>query len=304
MKNKLQIIDVTIVSGYMGRFQTVIVALMVLAITAHALVTRGDARGHVTMTVAVPASEFGESVFEPFSRLIARRTSRSVVLTRGDWERPAEVYVMPAIEFMERREALGLRALFSVTAANRDQAVIVTRAGTTSIPTDAGEVLFGPLRSLNACWVQLRALARDRVPVPVSADSLVCVSSGGGDRVISAVLSGAVEYGACRSSDIARLERRGVISPDEIGVVLEAPTLPEFIVAARAEDVGYVVNSLGGLGAVFEAPSSSPRDRDLVELLTERGFGSFHPTSGSQIADLETLLEFRAARSPTQDRRM
>lgn len=297
MKNKLQLIDVNIVSAYMGRFQTGIVALLVLGITAHALVTRGSARGHVTMVLAAPAGdEVDGGVCETFARLVARRTSRSVVVASGRWDDASELYLMPTVEFMERREELGLRALFGVGTVAWDHAVIVAREKANGVPRDAGEVLVESPWSLNACWVQLRALASERVPVPRSADSLRCAPGHGAERVIMAVLAGTERYGACRRSDLDRMTRRGTLRPDDLDVVLEAPALPELIVAAREADARYVVDCLGGLGAVFEDPQTSPRDRDTVELLRERGMGSFRPVSGSQLAAIESVFEFMTAR--------
>jgi hypothetical protein len=114
--------------------------------------------------------------------------------------------------------------------------------------------------------------------------------------VVLDVLSDAAAYGACRSSDLARLRQRGVVGPGDLEVVLEVPALPELIFASREDDASYLVDRLGGLGAVFEDPSASPRDRDVVELLKERGVGSVRPVTGSQLAELEAVFEFMCAR--------
>ena len=105
MKNRIKPIDISIISGYLGRFQTTIVALLVIAITAHAFMTRNTARGHVPLVIAVPGDS---GRFEPFGRIIARRSARTVKLAVDEWTDAAELFVLPPQEFFRHREALGL----------------------------------------------------------------------------------------------------------------------------------------------------------------------------------------------------
>lgn len=227
MKRKFASIDTSIISGYMGRFFTAIAATLVLTITVHALVTRDTARRHATLRIVTPAGEAAD-FYEPLQRLIARRTGRSVILAPGDWDTPAELYIMPAWDFMRRRESMELRALFALGACARDRAVLV--AGATVAEAEAASVenvVFTGPNSPNGCWVQLRALAERGAVIPPLADSLYFPPTPDPSRVLHLVADGRASFGACRQSDLTRLLESGGLDAGELRVVLDLPALPE-----------------------------------------------------------------------------
>jgi hypothetical protein len=250
-----------------------LVAAAVVTIAVHAYVTRKEARNHLPLTIAVSGEA---SRFEPLARLVSRRTSRVTTVQPSP---PAELFVMPSMTFVRRREGAALKGLFGIWVAEGDRAVIVAATGRREPPQRLGDILFTAPESINGCWAQVRALG-----IQASPDSMRFAPGGDPSRVVWAVESGEVAYGACRASD---LRRSGVV----LDVVLETPALPEWIVAARAADASYFTARLGDLGASFANPSSVPAERYLVELLAERGLGTFHPLSPAHLARLEGVVD-------------
>jgi hypothetical protein len=281
MKNPVKPIDISIISEYLGRFQTVIVALLVIAIAAHAFVTRNAARGHVPLTLAVP-SDGGR--FEPLARIIARRSARTVELAVNEWTDSAELFVLPPHEFFRRRGSLGLKALFTLSERPADRALIVSRRSDTAVPDDAAAVLFSTPESVNGCWVQLYSLSRRKARVPASLDSLQFAGGKDAGRVVWAVVNGLARFGACRASDLDETDA------DRVRVVFQTPALPDYIVAARADDEAYFLDRLDGLGLLFEAPGEE--DHDAVALLRERGIGAVREVSKAQLEELSSVCEF------------
>lgn len=281
---KLEPIDISIISAHMGRFQTAIVALVVFAITVHAYITRNTTRSHAPLVIAVPDGTLGRAC-EPVTRLIARQTARPMETVHG-WPVDAEVYLMPTAVFMRERDRLGLQALFGMGRTGGERAVVVARRGVEEPPRAARDVLVGPPGSLNGCWAQLRALAARGVRVP-RADSLR-VSPEGGREVVWAVAEGQAPYGACRHSEVH--------GDSTVTVVLEAPAVPDLIVAARGPDAGYVRARLGPLAGIVDGSRPDEADRDAVELAAERGLGTFRPVTPVQMKEIDALYAFMMAR--------
>jgi hypothetical protein len=299
MKHRIKPVDVSIVSSYMGRFLTAIVTLLVFAITIHAYVTHGGDLAHVEFSIGVTA---GEGFLEPLRELVARSTSRRVGIVVGEdkWDSTCELYVLPLVDFLRLRDAMRLRGLFALGAMPNDRAVVVAGGGTTVDPSAirAGDVLFESPSSANGFWAQLMALSRLGVGTPPGGiDELRFASSGGdGVRIVYLVADGVHRFGACRASNMAGLIERGGLQPGEVTVVLDAPALPEFVVATAESDAAYFARELGELGAVIDDPGSSGW-RDTAELLRARGIGSFRPISPALTTELDAVGEFVTARS-------
>ena len=284
MKDRIKPLDISIVSAYLGRFQTAIVALLVIAITAHAYLTRGSARGHVALTMAVPAT--GDR-YEPLARLISNHVHRSVDLAPEQWDDRAELFVMTPDVYFQHRRSLDLVPLFSLSEHAGDRALIVGGRDETVPPTDVADVLFSGPGSINGCWVQLHALSRRKARFPQTADSLRFEPGADSRAVVWAVRHGKVRFGACRSSD---LSGAGAAGRDEVNVLVQTPALPELIVASRAQDRDYFLKRLVGLAATFDSPQ--PALRDAVEVLRARGIGSVRAASQSQVEELAQVREF------------
>jgi len=298
MKNRIKPIDISIVSSYMGRFLTAIVAALVFAITIHAYATRGSDLAHVEFAIGMTAPE---GFAEPLRELVAASTSRRVGLAAGEdkWDATCELFILPLCDFLELRGKMHLHGLFSLGAAPNDRAVVIARGAETADPSRlrSADILFAGPDAPNGYWAQLMALSRAGAPLPDGSAGLrFTPDNGGGERVVYSVVDGVTRYGACRASDVSRLVDRGQIAAGEVSVALDTPALPEFVVAAPEAKVAYFARKLGGLGALIDDPGESGW-RDTVELLHERGIGSFRPISRTQMTELDAVAAFISSRS-------
>lgn len=297
MKNKLQLIDINIVSAYMGRFLTAIVTVIVLVITVSALVSRGGIRDHLTLVIEVPAAAgpapgggaaAGE-FYEPLRYLLARETGRTVrVQTReNEWCDKCELFVLPIEDFIVGQKKRELVPVYSITPTEgrRDAAVLVARRGTQYIGTPApDDVVFADPRSVNGCWVQLALLESEGFAAPEKVESLrFAPSPGDANWVVFAVLFGRFSVGACRQSDLLDLVDQGSADGEELTVVRSSPAVPEVVLACRPADAEYYRNVLRLTAARLADPSPSGKDRDAVELLKSRGVRSLLPVTQDEL---------------------
>jgi len=302
MKNKLRMIDINIVSAYMGRFLTAIVTVIVLAITISALLGGGGLRGHRALLVEVPAVGLEQAAadwYGPFRDLLAMETGRAVAVRArtgadGSGDR-CELYVMPAREFVAAGQARDLVPLFSVCPLElrRDEAVLIARRGAPipEVPA-AYDVLFSGPNSVNGCWLQLGILAEMGFHVPKRIGTLrFAETSGAGTRVVYSVLLGRYALGACRASDLARAVDSGGVGKDELTVVRSIPAVPEVIVASRRADADYYRRVLGRTAARIAHPQSSGRERGAVERLKSRGVRSLRPITEEDLRRARAIFE-------------
>lgn len=285
---RLEPVDISIISAYMGRFQTAIVALLVFAITVHAFITQGSTRSHSTLTIAVPGGELGRAC-DPVTRIVERATERptQTVVAEDGWTTTSELYLMPAADYVRERKRLGLEPLFAMGRAGGDRAVVVSRPGAPWPPHSARDVLVADTRSLNECWVQMRALAGRGLHIP-RADSLRVAPGRRAERVVCAVSAGEADFGACRASDVD--------GDTTLAVSLAVVAVPEVIVAARRSDADYLRSRLTPVVEMIDERRPGQADRDAVELAADRGLATFRPVTPVQMDELRAVFEFMKAR--------
>jgi hypothetical protein len=301
MKNKIRLIDINIVSSYMGRFLTAIVTVLVLAITISALMSEGGIRGHTALVLGLgPVGTIDETLdhYEPFRSLLASETGRKVEVHALEPEMPApcELYVLPVRQFIEHGYDAGLAPLYSTCRMDggRDSAVLISRPGLA--PPDlsaltADDVIFAGPGSLNGFWLQLRVLESGGFAAPRNLDGLNFASVGnGGARVVFEVLVGDYVLGACRKSDLSELVEAGSVGDHEITVVRAVPALPEWIIACRVEDLDYYAGLLDGIATRLATPGRPPRNDDTAALLKARGVRSLRPVFSEELELAATLF--------------
>jgi hypothetical protein len=295
MKNKLQLIDINIVSAYMGRFLTAIVTVIVLVIAVSALVSRGGIRDHLILVIEVPAPA-GE-FYEPLRYLLARETGRTVKVRarESEWCNKCELFVLPIKDFIAGQEKRELVPVYSITPTEgrRDAAVLVARRDSwdTGIPAP-DDIVFTDPRSVNGCWVQLALLESEGFAAPEKVDSLrFAPSPDDATWVVYAVLFGRFSVGACRQSDVLDLFAKGDARGEELAVVRSIPAIPEVVLACRPADAEYYRNVLKSTAARLADPSSSVKDRSAVDLLKSRGMRSLLPVTQDELDRAIELFE-------------
>lgn len=308
MKNKLRLIDINIVSAYMGRFMTLFVMAAVLAVTISALFSKGGVRDHLTLTIQVPSGRSADDAldfYEPLRYLLAKETGRTVRVqapappaarpTSDNWCGECELYVLPMEDFVASREEQRLTALYSIspTEHRRDTAVLIKRHGET-IPAvlTQDDVVFTSPKSVNGCWVQLLLLESEGFAAPETIASLrFAPVVGGATWVVYAVLFGEYAVGACRQSDLAALVSTGSLRGDEITVVRTSPAVPEVVLACRSEDAGYYRGLLETISAKLADPNPPGTDRDAIELMKSRGMRSLLRVSQDELGRATALFD-------------
>jgi len=258
MKNKIQVIDVTIVSTYMGRYLTALVALLVFAITLSAIFSDGGSNAG-PLTVAVPSrgdTDYTLRHFEPLRAALERMAGAPVLLeVSGEkWPASCAYLVMSTHEYLRSHESEGLVALYSIEPRGGLRGAVVIAGKSAPAMTAGvrpGDILFTGPHAINGCWLQMQALERDGVvPAPEMDKFAFAPPPGHGERVVYSVASGNYPFGAVAQHilDEMLLDRR--VLPGEIDVVLREAPLPEMLLCARRQ---------GDAGAnALRPPADSP----------------------------------------------
>lgn len=312
MKNKLQVIDFNVVSAYMGRFLTAIVAVAVIGITASALLSRNRSAERGVLTVAVPpagsmddahparAARASRGFHDSLRLLLARESNRPVDVREsgptGDAGAGCGLFLMAVEEYLAEREEKGLVALYAVdrSAHGRDRAVVIARPANAPLSDFSGigteQCVFSGPRSLNGCWVQLELLEAEGFRAAEGYRSLHFPEAGGAARVVFSVLFEGYTLGACRRSDIDDLTADGSIAEDEVAVIRSGPAVPELVFACRGSDAVYFGHVLEGFALRLANPGDDPEEQVAAALLARGGMRSVRPITGEEITRAAALL--------------
>ncbi len=310
MKDKLRLIDVSILSSYMGRALTVVVTIFVVGIAISALVQSGGS-DHGIIRVCVPAQLYaGDAVeaYEPFRALLSRETRRPVELVEcgRQWPEGFDVYVMPIDEYLRYAPGLDALGLYEIKLSERrsDKAVIISRPPETDGDLDTSgavlvdfagvlphEVAFSHPLSVNGFWLQAAAMVGAGFEMPGDVRELRFEGSRReGGRVVYGVLFGTYRLGACKLSEIVSLSERGIIEGDELRVIHTDDVLPELVVAVRRSRSRYFGRKIGGVARLLDEPVSPARQDHTVELLKSYGICRLDPVEESPLERAEMLF--------------
>jgi hypothetical protein len=300
MKNKIRIIDVSILSSYMGKALTGLVTLFVIGIAVSALLNGGGIDRNV-IRVCVPRGErAGEAVetWEPFRALLAGETRRPVVVSEsgGEWPAGFDLYVMPVCDHFENGSRLGVDVLFEIgsTPGRRDKAVVIARgsaeaADFSTVALD--DIAFADPRSVNGYWVQAEALAERGLDLAGAGNLRFEGTSRDATRVIFAVLFGGARFGACRLSEIASLAGRGAIDPREIQTVISVNVLPDLVVSADRRESAYFEKKIASVSKRLGERGALSTRGEEARLLEARGIAAIEPLPAPRLEQTRRLYE-------------
>ncbi len=252
-------------SSRRGQFLTLIMGVLMLGLTAAALVSNQGILNSGGLTIVRPGgSAPGESedLFEPLARQLALVAKRTVRFSESLEE--ADLYVHSLVDFREARPRLGLVPLRALarTGGDRDAAVLFS-AGADPGPFDQlspAEVVFTAPDDPNGFWAQLAWLQDQGFQAPAKLDDFQFEGTGEhAIRVVYSVVWGRYKIGACRMSDLTYLLGRGLLHPGEVHIVVETAALPELIISARPEDAERLAGLLDALPDVLIPAGPGPR---------------------------------------------
>lgn len=298
MKDRAKSTDLNLLSIYLGRSLTVLIAAFVVVVAVSALLDRGGGARRNIIDVCVFA--YGdEARYEPFRKLLSHATRRPVVVRdcHGELSSDYDLYIMPTAEYLGHAEALGIVALYEIGSSEkrRDSAVLVGRAS--DVPIDfprlsADDVVFSSSFPVNSCLAQLAMLEAQGSLIPRQPSHLRFVPGGDDQsRIVLGVIHGKYRLGACRLSDLTALARKGVIQMDEITVVETTRALPEMLIAGRPAEADYYRRKLGAVNGLIEEINIPANQVDAVRLLKAYGIDGLAPMSEDRVSQVRELYD-------------
>jgi len=258
-------VEFNIKSSRLGKFLTLIMGVLMLGLTAAALVSDQGILSDGGLTIARPdGSAPGESEdqFEPLVRHLASVAKRTVRFSEPSEE--ADLYIHSLVDFLEARPRLGLVPLrFLARSGGARDAAVLFSTGAHPGPFDQlspAEVVFTAPDDPNGFWAQLAWLRERGFQAPAQLSDFQF--EGAGEHAIRGIFSvvwGRYKIGACRMSDLTYLLGRGLLHPGEVHIVVETAALPEMIISARPEDAGRLAGLLDALPNVLTPAGPGPR---------------------------------------------
>lgn len=307
MKDGIKPIDLNIISAYMGRSLTLVIAVFIIVVAVSAFVTRGGGAQRNIIDVCVDDGPTGRVIrdYEPFQALLSDQTRRPVhlALCHGDWERGYDLYVMPIDEYFKHSTGLGVEAFYEVknTERRKDSALLVgsSSAGVIDYASlSPTQVAFATPRSMNGFRVQLSMLEQRGFRVPASVSELRFEGGLDPSRVLLGVVHGTYRLAACRMSDLTTLVERGVIRQGELALIERADALPELVVAAPPSQIAYYRGKLAGIGRLLDEITMPASRKETVTLLKSNGIRALEPIEHGQIEEARRLFEGYARFAP------
>lgn len=305
MKQKIELIDFTLISTYFGKYLTVFVTLAVFAITGGALLNNKAGVGGVLKIAVTSGNAADEQMrrFEPFGLLLSSQVRRAVEIVPYSTEEPdVDLYIMTLDRFLEDRRRLNLVALRSLVdfIANEDIAVVITAVSRDTVACDLlhpSQVAFTDSFSANGFWLQVEDLEKKGFRLPERMDQLRFEGSESHSlRVVLGVQWNRYILGACRMSDLIFLENRGLLNLEDIRIVSQMDALPEVLFAATPQKAPLLRDALEHVDDILLSPGAPHGLRVAVAEIHAAGFRRLLPVSEDQLARAEKLARYLSTR--------
>ena len=236
-------------STRLARFETAIVAVIVLGITVSALVTvpvGGDAELLVLCVSDAGERDGAVALQQRLVKLLASDGTRRVVveLCRSDWPDECDVVVMSVHDFRRAGRSAGFKAVASIDQSAG--AVMIARADDIFSPAelDPGDVLFASPRAINGCWLQLQSFARFGKTPSAGLAGLRFAEAPGAAAVVRDVVAGRSRAGAVPREIVDKLMADGSVAPTALRFVAVIASLPETLLCCRPDEVARVASIL------------------------------------------------------------
>ncbi len=305
-KNKAKFFSNGILSAYIGRFLTAIVAFLVFGITASALISTGGETGDGVLRIGVfleESDDFTLGRYEAFRNLISSQIKRSANLYIHTPDAlPADLYILSLRNFLRIEKRLDLVPLFAVdgSGSGRDAAVIITADSSDEVDfgnVPSSRVAFTDSLSVNGFWLQLMMLERKGFHVPEQLDQLNFEGSGFFSvRLVQGVRWGAYTLGACQKSDLISLIKKGLLRQGEVRILAETEWLPEILIASPRQRAEYNEEVLGKVRDILSSPAYAA-DGEVTTILHEPpGVTRLAPIDAKTLKRMRELAEYQAAR--------
>ncbi|UCF05633.1 MAG: PhnD/SsuA/transferrin family substrate-binding protein [bacterium] len=290
-------IDYSMLSSYLGRSATVLVFSVIVLLAIGALYFKHDDMAHLPISLGICAfdSARSHSTLESLADYVRERGGGDIALrffTEGDTPSDCDFYLMTSLQYSRAHTEPGLECCCIATVRQKQKysrGVIVTRPGIDSLALSRASVIFTSPHSTVGYLSPLKALSEAAPQLP-NGHRHIAFAGGELDyeRVVFGVLFEGYGAGGISLERYQYLLRRGVVSEDELEVILEGDALPAFVLAVDPD-----IDSLKRRG--FQTRLVEICDRMPAALrydLERLGMSGFATPSENDLELLETLTSY------------
>ncbi len=274
-----------VLSSYLGRWISLVILLLLVALAAAALFLEPDYPAHVPLRIGVCAfdSVAAGPVLRSFASSVREQDGGDITwVWLGPGGEPAgcEFYIMTLLQMLSAREESGMKCLL-LSTPRRDGSlsmgvVIVPRDG----EPDWSRAAFTSASSATGFISPLAAIAASGVqPSTVSYETLSDACPVCGEAVAYGVLLGRYGAGGMSLEELRRIEESGMIEPGALRVLFTGPELPEIVLAADPATEKWKSRGFARRLPRIADRLSDPLRREMARL----GMAAFRPPAGGEL---------------------
>jgi hypothetical protein len=284
----------SVLSSYLGRWMSLVILLLLVALAAAALFLRPDYPAHVPLRIGICA-------FDSIAAGPALRSFASSVREKegGDitwrWLGPegdpsgCDFYIMTSLQLSTLNLDRGLKVLLISTSrkdGSLSQGAVIVRRGA---EPDWSRTVFTSPSSATGLISPLAAIARGGVNLSdVSYKTLSTACPVCGDAVAHGVLLGRYGAGGIPLEELRRIEESGSIEPGALRVLFTGPELPEILLVSDRETEEWKSRGFARRLQRIAGTVSDPLAREMARL----GMAAFRPPAQGEL-DLKEAVPHR-----------
>ena len=294
MKSRFLKIDYSMLSSYLGRSATLLVFSAIVLLALGALFFKTDDIAHVSISIGVCAfdSARASSTLEAFADFVREKGGGDIEWTYLEsWEEPSrcDFYLMASLQASPwmTRGKLDCSLIATITEGVRcSRGALIGKPGVGLQQIAGGRVIFASPVSATGFLSPYRAL---REAAPGSCPGPERIDFAGryrnNERVIFGVLFGGYLAGGISLNSYRLFKRRGIVSEDELEVLLEGAPMVEIVLANdRSIESAKLRGFAKKLPKILGKMSRSQKD-DLADL----GIACFALPRQEELVFLEKL---------------
>ena len=274
-----------VLSSYLGRWMSLVMLLLLVALAAAALFLEPDYSAHVPLRIGVCAfdSAVAGPVLRSFASSVREQDGGDITwVWLGPGGKPAgcDFYIMTSLQMLSAREESGMECLLfstprvdgslsiGVVIVPRDGEPDWSRAAFTSVSSATG--FISPLAAIAESGVQLSTVSYETL----SDACPVC-----GEAVAYGVLLGRYGAGGMSLEELRRIEGNGVVEPGALRVLFTGPELPEIVLVSDPATEEWKSRGFARRLPRVAGRLSDPLRREMARL----GMAAFRPPAGGEL---------------------
>lgn len=277
--------DNNVLSSYLGRWISLVMLLLLVALAAAALFLEPDYPAHVPIRIGVCAfdSVTAGPVLRSFASSVREQEGGDITwVWLGPGGRPegCDFYIMTSLQIVSSGKERGIESVL-LSTPRRDGSlslgVVIVRRGS---EPDWSRVAFTSVSSTTGFISPLAAIAESGLPLTdVSYEILSDACPVCGEAVAYGVLFGRYGAGGMSLEELRRLEGSGMVEPGALNVLFTGPELPEIILASDPATEEWKSRGFARRLPRIADRLSDPLRRDMARL----GMAAFRPPAAGEL---------------------